>query len=96
MYHPYDDNPVHPDGFGQEAQGFVAFTNKRNDFPVVQGSHTQFAYQGVHHPAHHIQDASIIDDQVIEKSQETFITIIHQFAGGHEKFNVPPVIVNDV
>ena len=39
---------------------------------------------------------SIVDDPVIEKSPETFITAIHQFVAGPEKFNVPPVIVKDV
>ena len=39
---------------------------------------------------------SIVEDHVIEKSPDTFITAIPPFVAGPEKFSVPPVIVNDV
>lgn len=38
----------------------------------------------------------IVEEPVIEKSHNTFITAIPPFVAGQENANVPPVIVKDV
>ena len=90
LVQPYDVAPP------PAAQGFVALTKRRNDFHCVQGNQFPFAYHGYHHPAPPIQDASMIDEPVIEKLPETFITTTPPFTVGHEKLRVPHVIVNEV